>query len=431
MNRKAMVMAVGAALAAPSALAQYKSPAGSDWELYGKFYPEWTLTTGGGATPAGDPVSTLARTALGTGAIITRPEMQISNSYLGFRASKDVGGGYKAIAQIETTVPIDEGVTTANSNGFIPTLANRDSFAGIAAGWGTVRLGNMDTPFKKYGDTVGFLGVSSGNFVSPNNVMRRVSNSAGSSFNLRRPNAVDYASPNFSGAQLGVQYSIGNPSEAGGTAAGAGTATGLGAIDPTQNRDPRVISVGVKWEQGPFYFAIAGERHYDLFGGSGLAGGGSVAVSNTTNPNVNSKDGAVQATAVFKVDVHSIEVDVIQKQFQEYGAQAANGFQNYKNFAYELVIESRWSNQIRTSFAYIRSDAGSCAINGVNCNTSGMDAKQFNAGVAYFLDPSVYVFALYSRLINGSSARFNNSTQGSPNPGEDITQAALGLAYTF
>jgi len=41
----------------------------------------------------------------------------------------------------------------------------------------------MDTPFKKYGDTVGFLGVSSGNFVSPNKLMRQVSNSSPSGFN--------------------------------------------------------------------------------------------------------------------------------------------------------------------------------------------------------------------------------------------------------
>src|SRR5262245_43095866 len=258
LNRKAMVVAVGAALATPSALAQYTSPAGSAWELYGKFYPEMTLASGGGATSVGESVATLAAAPVGRGGIIHRWEMQISNSYIGFRANKDLGGGYKAIAQLEQTVPIDEGLTQANSAGNIPTFANRDSFAGLSAGWGTVRLGNMDTPFKKYGDVTGFLGISSGNFVSPNNVMRRVSNSAGSGFNLRRPNAIDYASPTMGGAQLGVQYSIGNPTEAGGAQAGAGTATGRGAIDPAQNRDPRVISVAVKWEQGPFYVALAG-----------------------------------------------------------------------------------------------------------------------------------------------------------------------------
>src|SRR5882672_9961892 len=274
MYRKAMVLAVGAALAAPSAFAQVKSPAGSDWEFYGKFYPEVTYTSGGGATPAGETVSPLSAAPTGQGAIIKRPEMQISNTYIGFRASRDLGSGVKAIAQLEQTVNIDEG----NGN----PLGNRDSFAGLSAGWGTVRLGNMDTPFKKYGDVTGFLGVSSGNLVSPNNVMRKVSNSGPSGFNLRRANAIDFASQSFGGLQVGVQYSIGNPTEAG-TTSPAGVPAVNSGIDPAANRDPRVISMAAKWEQGPFYAALAFERHFDLFGGSGITGNGSATTSNAAD----------------------------------------------------------------------------------------------------------------------------------------------------
>jgi predicted porin len=416
MKRKAMVLAVGAALAAPSAYAQYKSPAGSSWEFYAKFYPELTLTSGGGATPVGTQVSTLSATPTGQGAIIKRWEMQISNTYLGFRGNKDLGGGLKAIAQLEQTVQIDEGNQGAS-------FASRDSFAGLSSdSWGTIRLGNMDTPFKKYGDVTGFLGISSGNLVSPNNVMRRVSNSGASGFNLRRANAVDYATKEFGGVQVGVQYSIGNPTES-----GAGNA----GINPSANRNPHVISLGVKWEQGPFYVALAGEKHYDLFGGSGLTGGGSVAATNAANPAVNSEDTAIQATSVFKLGVHTIEFDVISKQYKEKGQQAVNGFQEYKNLAYEVVLESRWTNQWRTSLAYIKANAGSCSIiGGASCSTSGMEGTQMNAGVAYFFDPSVYLFLIYSRLLNGESARYNNSQQ-SPAVGEDITQTALGLTYIF
>ena len=51
-------------------------------------------------------------------------------------------------------------------------------------------------------------------------------------------------------------------------------------------------------------------------------------------------------------------------------------------------------------------------------------------GVAYYLDPSVYIFVLASKLTNGSAARYNSSSQ-SPAPGEDITQGGVGIAYTF
>src|SRR5206468_2487592 len=204
----------------------------------------------------------------------------------------------------------------------------------LAANWGTVRLGNMDTPFKKYGDTVGFLGISSGNLVSPNNVMRRVSNSGPSGFNLRRANAIDFASQNFGGLQAGVQYSIGNPTEAGTTvptSTAVGTPVGNApvvnsGIDPAANRDPRVISMAVKYEGGPFYGAIAFERHFDLFGGSGITGNGSATTSNAADPTVRSRDTAVQVTGVFKLGDHSIEADVIQTLYQEDGATITGRF---------------------------------------------------------------------------------------------------------
>ncbi len=405
LNRKAMVLAVGAALAAPSA---YSQQASDKWEIYGKFYPEMTHDGSSGPTAAGTPVSTLAIPATGVNGLVHRWEMQISNTYIGFRGSRDLGRGMRAIGQLEQQVSIDEGGGT---------IGNRDSFAGVAADWGTVRLGNMDTPFKKYGDTLGFLGVSSGNFVTANNITRKIgfgTNSA-SSFNLRRANAIDYASPTIpGGVQVGVQYSIGNPTETG--------------IVPT-GRFPRVISVGVKWEQGPVYLAAAGEMHYDLFGGSNnVAGSG--AASNIGNANANSKDRAVQLTAVYKIGNHSIEADVNAKQYKEDGGTAANSFQEYKNTAAALIWEARWTNQWRTALSYTKATAGSCSLVINACSANGLDGNQITAGVTYSLDPSTYLFGLVARLTNGESARFNNSPQ-TPTPGEDITQVAVGIAYSF
>src|SRR6266704_2062293 len=169
LNRKAMALAVGAALAAPAAYSQTSDK----WEIYGKFYPELTHSSGTGAS-SGASSSTLGTAPAGTNAIISRWEMQVNNTYIGFRGQKDLGRGLKAIGQLEQSISLDEGTTTANTTtGIAPSFGNRDSFVGLETGWGTVRLGNMDTPFKRYGDTLGFLGVGSGNFVSPNNVIRR------------------------------------------------------------------------------------------------------------------------------------------------------------------------------------------------------------------------------------------------------------------
>src|SRR6266498_1738110 len=109
LNRKAMVLAVGAALAAPSAYSQTSDK----WEFYGKFYPELTHASGEGATAAGTTVSTLTATAAGASGLVSRWEMQVNNTYIGFRGSRNLGGGLKAIGQWEQRVPLDEGSVAA------------------------------------------------------------------------------------------------------------------------------------------------------------------------------------------------------------------------------------------------------------------------------------------------------------------------------
>jgi len=439
LNRKAMVLAVGAALAAPGAYAQIKSPAGTDWEFYGKFYPEETHLHGDGATAPGTTgLSTLTGT-LGGNAIIPRWEMQISNSYIGFRGSRDVGRGMKAIWQLEQSVPLDEGVVTANSAGFISTFGNRNSFAGLANNeWGTVRLGNMDTPYKEYGNILGFLGVNSGNFVSQSNVLQKVGfgTSSASSFNLRRPNALDFTSPTIlGGLQTKVQYSRGNPSDTTGTGDNSSGNSAVGqsqTISPVK-RDPRVVSWGVKWEQGPLLVAFAQESHRDLFGGSlnsPSARRNQTADGTTADPSVNSVDTANQLAAVYKIGDHSIEADYVVKHYKEDNVVVNGRFQDYKNKAYMLLLESRWSGTWRTAVHYIRSSAGSCTLLNTACTTDGLEGHQIDVGVAYYLDPAMYIFGLYSKLTNGAAARYNSSSQ-SPAPGEDITQGGVGIAYTF
>jgi len=439
LNRKAMVLAVGAALAAPGAYAQVTSPAGTNWEFYGKFYPEMTHAHGEGASTGATSSSTIgAKPASGGNAVIPRWEMQISNTYIGFRGDRQVGGGSKAVWQLEQTVNIDEGNTTTS-------FASRNSFVGYAdAGWGTIRLGNMDTPFKNYGNVLGFLGVNSGNIVSASNVKDKAGfgTSSASSFNLRRANAIDFASPTIlGGLQSAVQYSIGNPDET--------------QITTSPKRFPRVASWAIKWEQGPFYVGFMQETHFDLFGGSnqfnaasstttvdpvtGVATTTAKAVSplrNTEDPAVNSKDTANQVVLVYKMGIHSIEADITTKKYSESNVTATAGgkFQQYKNTSYLLLVENRWSATWRTAFHYVKAGAGSCQLastSNATCSTTGLEGNQISAGAAYYLNPAAYLFGLLTRVTNGSAAQYNNLALQKPAAGEDIKSIAIGFAYTF
>src|SRR5882672_4028558 len=72
-NRKAMVLAVGAALAAPGAHAQITSKAGSEWEIYGKFWPEYARLNVANPTANDTATRDGLATLNGTGGANARP----------------------------------------------------------------------------------------------------------------------------------------------------------------------------------------------------------------------------------------------------------------------------------------------------------------------------------------------------------------------
>jgi predicted porin len=316
-----------------------------------------------------------------------------------------MGRDVMGIFQLETEFHVD-----SNDSAF----AQRDSFVGLSHRlWGDIKLGRMDTPFKKYGDTISFLGVGSGNFVSTSNVLRKTgfgTNSA-SSFHLRRANAVEYETPTWAGLHGAVQYSTNETDTSG-----------------NNRRVPHVWSGAVAWEGGPFYASVAHEEHWDLFGGSRNVPS---AQSNFNDTNVRSKDKATQIALKWRLNkVHQFEADYNWKDYDE-NASITGRFQHYKNTAWEAVWSARWTPQIRTDVAYIRADKGSCSRVNATCTTDGLDGTQIQAGVAYYFSRQTYLFAMYALLRNGFSAQYNNMDLQEPAIGEDIKQWAVGLNHSF
>ncbi|HEX4779584.1 MAG TPA: porin [Usitatibacter sp.] len=403
-NKKLLALAVGAALAYPALCAakgEKASEADSVVELYGRIYPELIREYGKDPTDAGTVVSTLSAAPTGNKSIITRNEMESSNSRLGVRGQERLGPNLKAIFQLETAFAVD-----SNTAAF----AQRDSFVGLTdERWGTIKLGRMDTPFKSYGDDLSFLGVSSGNFVSSSNVLRKTGfgTSSASSFHLRRANVVQYESPVIGGFDGALQYSTDETD--------------------TATRKPHVWSGAVKWEGGPFVISLAHEIHWDLFGGSRNV---PTAQSNFNDQSVNAKDKATQGMIQWKFGPHTLEADFIQKEYNE-NANITGRFSNYKNTAWEVAWDTRWNAQWRTALEYIKSNKGSCSRVNAECTTDGLDGSQVQFGVAYYFSKRSYLFAMGALLRNGYSATYNNSASQAPSVGEDIEQWAFGMSHSF
>ena len=108
-------------------------------------------------------------------------------SRLGFKGSEDLGGGLKAIYQLELSVDVTDGTGV--------TGTNRNTFLGLAGDWGTFLVGRHDTPAK-----VAFY--AGGNDVLGDSILDLNpggANPIGVFTERRASNAIAYVSPNFSG----------------------------------------------------------------------------------------------------------------------------------------------------------------------------------------------------------------------------------------
>lgn len=395
----AVATAAIAAVALPMA-----AQAQSNVTIYGKLYPELVRTTLSGATAKGVAVSTLSATPAGAADISATSE-DSPNSRLGFRGSEPLGGGLTAIFQLEMGFGVDNGVNSSATS-----LFSRDTFIGLTGGFGTVRLGSMDTVYKNLGDSLSFLGVSSGNFISTSNILSKpgIGGSSAASFHLRRGNSVVYESPEVAGFQTLFDYS-------------------LGEIANDASRE-NVISTGVKYEAGPLYAAIAYERHNDLFGGSKSVPS---ALRNDANPAARSRDSALRLTAQYRFGQTRAEVNVAAMKYEETGG-AAGKFRNYRHRAWSIAAEHKLPSSVTLVASYGQSTAGSCTLVGnIFCDTGGLEGRMFNAGVGYNLSKRTMLFALGSYMGNGRSATYNNWGEGKPAPGQDIRTFAVGISHGF
>jgi predicted porin len=420
MRKNAVAIAVGALCVAPAAQAQIVL--GNDTigtvQFYGKLYPQVIRATSSGATQTGASVSTLASptaglcgTATSAGACSgttagSRLAVDSQNSYLGFRGERKFGNtGLKGVWQIEQSVELDTGVGSS--------FSNRNSFLGLAGGFGTVKLGNMDTIYKEYGQVEEMFGLTSGNFISPSNVLSQIGigNNKAARFHERAPNSIQYQTPVFSGFQAGLQYS---PDET------------KNDVGNTLNKE--LWSMGVKWESGPLYLSAQYERHKDFFGGSNNI---SSTLSNIGAADAHSKDTAMRFSAAYKFGNHRVAGDIARLKYEESGQAAGNKFVSYEHTNWAISFESSWGGPWRTAIEYVRGGEGTCKLTIADCSTTGLKGTLLGGGVAYDLDKQTFLYALVAQLKNDPSAIYSNWAASKPARGADITQIALGMAYRF
>lgn len=137
-----------------------------------------------------------------------------NSSYIGFKGAEALGNGLTAVFQLESGVGFDQGGNT---------LGTRDSYVGVAGGFGTVVLGKLTGPTRALGGAIdvnsgatgigtngALLGKLGNKLVSggDNNTSATCARSSTcvSIFDDRWKNAIAYVSPTFAGLNATIAY---------------------------------------------------------------------------------------------------------------------------------------------------------------------------------------------------------------------------------
>lgn len=161
------------------------------------------------------------------------------SSRLGFKGSEDLGNGLKAIYKMEFQVAMSDANNAIidNDKG---SISMRNTYVGLAGGFGTFLMGRHDTPLK----------ISTGKLDLFSDEMADYNFTIGF-HDVRADNALAYVSPEFSGFTFA------------GAVVAPGTSTAGGAINVDADGLTDAYSLTGMYGNGPFYASVAYESIND------------------------------------------------------------------------------------------------------------------------------------------------------------------------
>ena len=309
----------------------------------------------------------------------------------GLRGSEDLGGGLKAIFQLESGFNADSGTSAQGGR-----LFGRQAYAGLSSGWGSVVLGRIATfssgtgafdmfsAVDPFGTGFGLASLGQ-TFISANS--------------LRLDNTIAYVSPKFAGFTGGLAYSTNVD----------------GAEQTPSGKNTTAFASGINWSYGPFYAVIT----YDV-----------ANFADSTPQRQDQKHlqiGGTWTIGPFKLAAAYADQSNISGVPLLSGGPGAfialpAGISNYDNSAY--MLGATWNIGAFSVFgSWQSSDAdGKTVGTGANVVNFEPDYDVYGIGATYAFSPRTNLYVNYaSRDANGTliGNQFNSK------------QFAVGMAHKF
>ncbi len=384
MQKKLIALAV-AGLASGAAFAQ------SNVTIYGVMDATLENVSAKSATFAGEDLGGRAR-------------INSNSSYIGFKGTESLGNGLAAAWQIESGIQSENGA----SSGF----NTRDTYVGLAGGFGTVVFGNVTGPTRALGAKVdvnsGATGIGDNNALLGKGVLAAAGFGSGASpFDQRISNAIAYISPNFSGFSGVLGYSTGFTGVNGfGNFAGKQNDNLL--LNTTGSAKGNTAwTLGLNYENGPIYVGYA------------------YTVVNTTNDGVALADGlgvpglggvfekAQDNRLGVKYDFGMGTVGLLwdQPKYRAAGTGSAGAAlfgagSDMKQTVYYIPVTFNVGGQGKVLFQYGHAN-NVTGMGGLFSSVGDTGANHYEIGYEHSLSKRTIVKAYYSRISNKDNAGFD------------------------
>ncbi|MBU6256920.1 MAG: porin [Burkholderiales bacterium] len=309
-------------------------------------------------------------------------------SRLGFRGAEDMGGGLRALFNLENGFNTDTGTVTQGGVFF-----GRQATVGLSGGFGTVNLGRQydfmfklvnssvlgQTPAGLMGDTLpsGTAITKANNAATGKPILGSAASLSARTLGVLTNNSIRYDSPSFGGLTFGVMY-------------------GLGEV-PGAGKAGSTWSAGMQLVRGPFNGVVA---YYDATDPTGM---------------VNNRAWGIGAN--YSIDQWTPFAEITRASYAGFSSAAAPNAAT----TYTLGTNFRWTLPMTFSLAYQRQQR----------NNGFASAQQWTAVADYRLSKRTDVYATVAHGVDKAFHPLTMSLIGLPSSSDKQTALHLGVRHTF
>ena len=324
-------------------------------------------------------------------------------SFVGVRGSHPLGsGGLRAVFQAETQLDVASTPGVGIPDGSVKgAWSSRNSFVGLAGGWGAFKVGKTDAPYKLSTARMDPFASSIGDY---NSIMGNTGGDNRAEFDTRLSHAMWYESPSMGGFRVNALYAPGQNRSTDNinTASGEPNCTGGNPPPCNDGSFGNAYSIAGIYEAGPVYLIAAYEKHKNVnrtgddASGGGPAPAGAVGVGD---------EQAWKAGVQYQLPT-STTVDFILERMTR--SKSVSDFNERQRSGFWLAATQKVSGNDDVNIGWAHAGKTPGTPDGPLDNKSNMLAL----GYKHHFDRQTNWYAVFARQNNADGAHYDLGASG-------------------